>query len=313
MGTLARAFWIGTVGLGLAASLVRGESYPRAWNYIAPDSSAVIGIEWQQLRESFLADALGVELSGNGPLGFPDLACLRDAREILLAGPDLLGVASGSFPAATVAAQATGLGMRSADYDGVRMWISPGARRRSVAQVSDTLLLIGFRDTLEAAIDRSLLTAERQSSPLLARGAHLAAAYDLWVTATSLPDPLVGAFIPLHLESGDFDGGVSIHHGLVLDARYDMATREDAELSADYFREAVPGFHALLHGLNVIEDGNSVRLKLQVAPEELAAHLGPPEPEPSKPVAAPQVPPKPQSVHIIGLDDGPREFPLPAR
>ena len=83
------------------------ESYPRAWNYIAPDSSAIVGIEWQQLRESFLADALGEELPGSGRLGFPDLACLRDAREILLAGPDLLGVASGSFPAATVAAQAT--------------------------------------------------------------------------------------------------------------------------------------------------------------------------------------------------------------
>ena len=303
-----------------------GESYPSAWNYIAPDSSAVVGIEWQQLRESFLADALGVELSGNGPLGFPDLACLRDAREILLAGPDLLGVASGSFPAATVAAQATGLGMRSADYDGVRMWISPGARRRSVAQVSDTLLLIGFRDTLEAAIDRSLLTAERQSSPLLARGAHLAAAYDLWITATSLPDPLVSVFIPLHLESGDFDGGLSVSrglthgsmhgltHGLTLDARYDMATPEDAELSADYFREAVPGFHALLHGMNVIEDGNSVRLKLQVAPEDLAAHLRPPEPEPAKPAAvAPQAPAKPQSVRIVGLDDGPHEFPLPTR
>lgn len=293
-----------------------GESYPRAWNYIAPDSSAIVGIEWQQLRESFLADALAVELSGSGRLGFPDLACLRDAREILLAGPDLLGVASGSFPAATVAAQAAGLGMRSVDYDGVRMWIAPETRPRSVAQVSDTLLLIGFRDTLEAAIDRSLLTAERQSSPLLTRGAHLAATYDLWITAISLPDPLVSVFIPLKLESEDFDGGVSLGrsltHGLILDARYDMATREDAELSADYFREAVPGFHALLHGMNVIEDGNSVRLKLQVAPQQLAEHLRPPEPEPAKPVAvAPKAPAKPQSVRIVGLDDGPREFPLP--
>jgi hypothetical protein len=292
------------------------ESYPRAWNYIAPDSSAIVGIEWQQLRESFLSDALGEELSGSGRLGFPDLACLRDAREILLAGPDLLGVASGSFPAATVAAQASDAGMRPADYDGVRLWIAPGTRRRSVAQVSDTLLLIGFRDTLEAAIDRGLLTAERQSSPLLARGAHLAATYDLWITATSLPDPLVSVFIPLHLESGDFDGGVSVRRaltqGLILDARYDMATREDAELSADYFRDAVPGFHTLLHGMNVIEDGNSVRLKLKVAPQELAQQLRPLEPEPAKPVAAAsKAPAKPQSVRIVGLDEGPREFPLP--
>jgi hypothetical protein len=202
--------------------------------------------------------------------------------------------------------------MRAIDYDGVRLWLAAGARGRSLAQVSDTILLIGFRDTLEAAIDRSLLTAERQSSPLLPRGAHLAAIYDLWITATALPDPLVSVFIPMQLESGDFDGGVSVRRGLILDARYDMATREDAETSADYFRDAVPGFHALLHGMNVIEDGNSVRLKLQVSPQELAQHLRPPDPEPAKPVAvAPKAPAKPQSVRIVGLDDGPREFPMP--
>jgi len=64
--------------------------------------------------------------------------------------------------------------------------------------------------------------------------------------------------------------------------------------------------------MNVIEDGNSVRLKLQVSQQELAQHLRPPEPEPVKPVAvAPKAPAKPQSVRIVGLDDGPREFPLP--
>ena len=307
-----RIFRILFLWSALAALPVRGESYPAAWNYIAPDSSAIVGIEWQQLRESFLADALGEELSGSGRLGFPDLDCLRNARQILLAGPDLLGVASGSFPASTVASQAIKSGMRATDYDGVRLWIASGARGRSLAQVTDTLLLVGFRDTLEAAIDRSLSTAERQSSPLLARGAHLAAAYDLWITATVLPDPLVSVFLPMELESGDFDGGVSLRSGLSIDARYDMATPQDAETSADYFRAAVPGFQSLLHGMNVIEDGNSVRLKLHVPLQELAQHMRPHEPEPAKPVAvAPIEPSRPQSVRIIGLDDGPREFPLP--
>ena len=62
--------------------------------------------------------------------------------------------------------------------------------------------------------------------------------------------------------------------------------------------------------MNVIEDGNSVRLKLQVTPAELAAQLRPPEP--AKPAeVVPQAPAKPQSVRIVGLDGGPREFPLP--
>ncbi len=152
-----------------------GESYPRAWSYIAPDATAIVGIEWQQLHQSFLADALAVELLGERPAGLSGsrLPARPPGRFCSLAGPDLLRVASGTFPAATVAAQATSLGMRSADYDGVRMWIAPGTRGRSVAQVNDTLLLIGFRDTLEATPSIwSLLTAERHSSPLLARGAH---------------------------------------------------------------------------------------------------------------------------------------------
>jgi len=306
-----------TVGIFLllvmAASFAMGESFPRAWNYVAPDASALVGFEWQHLRESFLADAVRSELSSNGRLGFPDLDCLWNAREILLAGPDLLGVASGSFPAATVAAQAASLGMKPTDYDGVRLWIASEKDRRSVAQVSDTLLLIGWKETLKAAIDRSLLTTDGQMSPLLTRGARLAANFDLWITAIALPDPLVKVFVPLELETADFDGGISARNGLVLDASYSMGTPEDAEQSAEYFREALPDFHPLLRGMNVIEDGVVVRLKLQVTPQELADQLRPPEPSKKDVVKVTPPPAKPRTVHIVGLDDGPREFPLPIR
>ena len=305
---------MGILLLGIiAATLAMGESYPRAWNYVAPDASAIVGIEWQHLRESFLADAVGSELSSHGQLGFPDLDCLQDAREILLAGPDLLGIASGTFPASAVAAQAAGSGMKPVDYDGVRMWIAPGKDRRSLAQIGETVLLIGWRETLEAAIDRSLMTTGRQLSPLLPRGARLAANFDLWITATALPDPLVSVFVPVELESGDFDGGLTARNGLLIDARYSMATPEDATLSAEYFRQAIPNFHALLRGMNVIEDGEAVRLKLQVTPQELAEHLRPPEPPKPQAIEVKAPPPMPRNVHIVGLDDGPREFPLPAR
>jgi len=63
--------------------------------------------------------------------------------------------------------------------------------------------------------------------------------------------------------------------------------------------------------MNVIEDGISVRLKLQVSPQELAEQLRPPEPPQPIAVEAKAPPAKPQSVRIVGLDDGPREFPLP--
>lgn len=296
----------------VAASLVMGQSFPRSWTYVAPDATALIGIEWQHLHNSFLADAVTSELSSSGRLGFPDLPCLWNSREILLAGPDLLAVATGSFLPATVAAQATNLGMQPMDYDGVRLWIARGKNRRSLAQVSDTLLLVGYKETLEAAIDRSLLTTGRQMSPLLARGARLATNFDMWISATALPDPLVSVFIPVELETADFDGGLSARNGLILDAHYSMGTPEDAAQSADYFRQAIPDFHPLLRGMNVIEDGELVRLKLQVSPQELADQLRPPEPAKTAIVEAPPPPVKSRTVHIVGLDDGPREIPLPA-
>jgi hypothetical protein len=91
-----------------------------------------------------------------------------------------------------------------------------------------------------------------------------------------------------------------------------MATPEDAALSAAYFREAVPAFHPLLRELYVIEDGESVRLKLQVSAQELAQYLRPPKIEPVEAKVEPSPPAKPLHVKILGLDDGPREFPLPA-
>jgi len=295
----------------MAASLAMGQSFPRSWNYVAPDATALVGIEWQHLRDSFLADAVTSELSSSGRLGFPDLPCLWNSREILLAGPDLLGVATGSFPAATVAAQAASLGMQPMDYDGVRLWIARGKDRRSLAQINDNLLLIGWKETLEAAIDRSLLTTGRQMSPLLARGARLASNFDMWISATALPDPLVSVFVPVEFETADFDGGLSALNGLVLDAHYSMGTPQNAAESADYFRQAVPDFHPLLRGMNVIEDGELVRLKLQVSSQELADQLRPPAPPKTEPVEAPPPPAKPRTVHIVGLDDGPREIPLP--
>jgi hypothetical protein len=203
--------------------------------------------------------------------------------------------------------------MQPIDYDGVRLWIARGKDRRSLAQVNDTLLLIGYKETLEAAIDRSLLTTGRQMSPLLTRGARLAANFDMWISTTALPDPLVSVFIPVELETADFDGGLTARNGLVLDAHYSMGTPEGASQSADYFRQAIPDFHPLLRGMNVIEDGELVRLKLQVSPQELADQLRPPEPAKTATVEAPSPPAKPRTVHIVGLDDGPREIQLPAQ
>jgi len=94
-----------------AALSLHAESFPQAWNYVAPDATAIIGVEWSQLQTSFLGDAIGSELFASGHLGIPDLECLQRSREILLSAPDFLAIFSGAFPAATVEAQAAKLGL----------------------------------------------------------------------------------------------------------------------------------------------------------------------------------------------------------
>jgi hypothetical protein len=122
-------------------------------------------------------------------------------------------------------------------------------------------------------------------------------------------------FLPLKLETADFDGAVGVRNGLRLDARYNMASTEDALLSAEYFRQAIPDFHAVLQSLHVIPEGESVMLKLELTASELDAYLRPKEPAvpvtESKP--APIVPEGPRVVRIVGLDDGPHEIPVPAK
>jgi hypothetical protein len=296
-----------------AALFLHAESYPRAWNYVAPDATAIIGVEWRQLQDSFLGDAIGAELSSNGRLGIPDLECLKRSREILLSAPDFLAIFSGAFPAATVDSQAAKLGLWKTSYNGVRLWIAPEKTRRSIAQLNDNLVLVGWRETLEAAIDRGMQTSLREYSPLLARGARLAPSGDLWISANALPDPLVSVFLPLKIETGDFDGMVSVRNGLRLDARYAMTSTEDALLSAEYFRQAIPDFHGVLQGLHVIPEGESVLLKLEVGAGDLAEYLRPPEPPAAETKPEPVVPAGPRVVHIVGLDEGPREIALPAK
>ena len=304
------------VFLGVAA-VAAGQSYPRAWNYVAPEATAIVGIDWQHLKDSFLGDAVSAEISGGGSLGIPDLDCLKQSRQILLSAPDFLAIFSGSFPAAAVDEQAAKSGMVKTSYNGIRLWVAPEKNRRSLAQVSDTLLLAGWRDTLEEAIDRGMQTSLRPYSPLLPRGARLAPNGDFWVVANALPDPLISVFLPLRLETGDFDGLIAVRNGLRLDARYNMTSTEDALLSAQYFREAIPAFHPILQDIHVIADGESVLLKLEVSAGELDQFLHPPEaavreaaPQSAAPPAAPP-PAPPRVVRILGLDDGAREVALP--
>jgi hypothetical protein len=295
------------IGLGISLALLpaAAQSNPSWWNLASPEATALVGMQWENLRRSPFADALGAELSSSGSLGFPDLPCLADAKQILISSPALLAIAAGSFPAAAVRAQAASKGLKPASYRGIDLWISPGRDALSVAQWSDGLLLIGLRKTLEAAIDRNLPEGDSSEqgrtaglkklySPLLSRAARIAGGRDLWVVANQFPDPLASLFVPLDAEGRSFEGAASVRYGLDLQGTLDAGSPQAAAEIAQTLERSIPTLPAVARGLQVKVSADTVMFSLDVGREQLTASLRqvdtPPTPEPA--LAAASKPPK---------------------
>ena len=294
-----------------SAEIASGQSHPSWWNYVPADATALVGIQWEQLKTSIFADAIGVELSSAGSLGFPDLPCLKEARQVLISYPELLAIATGSFPAAPTREQAARIGLKPSAYRGVELWIAAN-NSLSVAHVSDTVLLIGQRKTLEEAITGSLSDSVRRYSPLLARGARLSQDWDLWIASSRMPDPLASVFVPLEIAADAFEGGVIARDSLQLGASYQMSSAQQATAAAEKLRRDIPSFPWVAQGLQVQVDDGAVLLTLYVGPEQLAASLRPPDPAPEAPPPEP-VADGPRVVRIYGLDEGPRATALSPR
>jgi hypothetical protein len=259
----------------ITAALAAAESHPSWWIYASPEATTLVGIQWNNLRHSPFAAAIEAELSGAGALGFPDLDCLKQAREIVISSPALLAAEAGSFPAATVKDQAQQLGLRRAVYRGVTLWLPAQAEKLGVAQISEQLVLVGARKTLEAAVDGSLLETGRQYSPLLPRAARFSQTADLWVVATKLPDPLADLFVPLDVDASEFLGQVSVRDGLMVEASFDVGSEAAAAEFARGFRERAPSFPAVARGVEASADQSRVTVALQVSSEDLVAALHP--------------------------------------
>lgn len=306
-----------TGGLLLSTGSASAESHPAWWGYASPEATALVGIQWERLRSSPFAEAISSELSGEGGLGFPDLDCLKEARQVLISSPALLAAAAGNFPAATLRDQAARKGLKRALYREVEIWVTPGKNTLSIAHMSDQLVLLGLVKNLQDAIDRSLLEGvDRGYSPLLARAARYAQD-DLWVVAARLPNVLAERFVPIDAEAEGFEGGVSLGSGtggLRLQAVLSASSEEVARELAETLTQMVLSMPAMAQGIQVGIDtlnARNVTLAMAVSEEKLLAGLrGTPSVQPVPPVPQPErvKPSGPQIIRIYGLDDGPREI-----
>jgi hypothetical protein len=288
------------------------ESHPAWWRYASPEARALVGIQWEHVRSSHFADAIAGELTGEGGLGFPDIECLKESRQILISSPALLAIASGNFPAATVRDQAGRKGWKRAPYKDFEIWVTPGKETLSLARMTDQLMLVGRVKTLQDAIDRSLLEGTEQAySPLLARAARYAQD-DLWVVANRLPDPLVEHFVPIDAQAEGFEGGVSLQGGVRMGAAFSVESEEAAGQLAEALKQSIAMLPPMARGIQVNIVQNNVILGMAISEEQLVAGLRTTTvaAAATKPEAVTAKPTGPQVIRIFGLDEGPREIVL---
>ncbi|HTS78677.1 MAG TPA: hypothetical protein VMG40_20870 [Bryobacteraceae bacterium] len=309
------------ISLFVALLPCAAESNPSWWRLAPTDATAIVGIEWQSLKDTPFGAPVADELGTS--IGVPELPCLTDAAEILIASPPMLALLSGKFDAATLRTQAIKLGMRPANYHGVDLWIATsGKSTLSIAELSDRLVLAGDRSTLMAAIDRSL-GEHRRYSPLLERAARYQEA-DLFVVADKLPDPLASIFVPIDGTTRGFDGYVSLATGLSLEASIDAGSADNAAAIAESVRQSIPSLPDSAQSLQVKVDASNVSLSLELDQTQFTAGLRTaparavaPQPAVPQPAAATPKPAQepapsgPQVIRIYGLDGGPREIVLP--
>src|SRR5581483_8715706 len=268
--------------------LAMAESHPSWWGLASPDATAIVGIRWDTRSHSVFGAPVEGELWGS--LNFPDLVLLHESRQILISSPATVAMFTGNFPLVTLHQQAAAQGMKQISYRGTEMWIAP-SKTLSLAVMSDQLVVVGMRKSLQDAIDRSQAESgtSRKYSPLLARGARLAPTKDLWVVATRLPDPLADLFVPLETEARGFDGGISVRDGVQLEATLEAGSEDAAAVIADNLRHTVLELPKIARGLQVTAEADYVLLGLEVSKEQLVAGMKgsvEPAPAPAPTVAA---------------------------
>lgn len=314
--------------IAFTATLVTAESVPDWWAYTSPETTSLIGIRWDNLRHTPLSSIVDSALAPNGPLGFPDLNCLREAREIVISSPALLIVLTGNFPVATVADQAAHSGLRSTVHRGVTLWLPEFAERLGVFQVSDQLVLVGTQPTLRAAIDAEFSERGGRSSQLLSRGTHFFQTADFWAVGQTFPDPLVKLFVPVDAKGRDFLGQGSVSDGVAIKASFDAGTEQVAAEVVNALKEWASSFPTLAQGLDTTADRSRVAISLQGSLDDLVSAIRPhpaahPPPTLAQAQTAADSQPtftfevthlesaQPRIIRIFNLEEGTREITLP--
>jgi len=320
------------------------------WQFAPANTKAFIGIRWNNVRDSQIARALKQQLTDGGFAAMPFFSILKDIDEAIIASPGkqpddpddkqapVLIRVTGHFRAGELERMLSSEGTHAQSYRQKKVYRQKKSGDMAVTLVDDHTLLLGDAASVFAALDRMEWPAPA-TNPLLARAMKLRADYDLWALSAIAPTELAGRLMPDLPLFGDANGlelGVSLRTGLDLKLGLDTASDESAaKLAAELQKVLKLTAKDMLQGadraktadiasamkkIQIGADKSSVRLTLRLDAAEVerslaeaanrrrAARPTVAQTIPSRPQPPP--PPQNQSIHIEGLDDGPKDVPL---
>ena len=209
----------------------------------------------------------------------------------------------------------------------------------AVTLVDDKTFLLGDAPSVFAALDR-MEWPNPTANALLGRATKLRSENDIWAVFAVAPTELAGRFmadLPLIDDARGLDLGISLRTGLDLKLGLDFESEESAATMATALQKTLKlavksmqqgaersknaDIAAAARKVQVAADKSSVRLSLrldageverslaQVASRRRAVQPTVAATIPARPTPPPP-PPQKQSIHIEGLDDGPKDVPL---
>jgi hypothetical protein len=334
---------------------------PAPWRFVHPNAKALIGIDWQRIRQTPVAAMIRDKWLNTGwAATVPGIGLLDQVDRVLISSPGnealqdtgdgaavepseapLLIAVEGHFDATKVRRLFARLGSKPQAYNSFQVYRPQGRDSKDMAYVlfDAGTILFGDAPSVFAALDRNQFAApvpEPKPGSIVARGAELAATCELWLVLTS-PDILSNDRLAGLFGGGEwltdtqgFEAGVHLRSGLAADVTVRFASDAAAKQMATEMTRLTavvakdkdnPRMQDIARRLKFSSDGPATKISLRLTPQELAtnmdafavSHKTPAvtsTPATSVTPAAP-VPARPGVIRIEGLDEGPREIPVP--
>ena len=284
-----------------------GTSDPAPWRFVFPNAKALIGINWQRIRQlpagAMIRDKW---LNAGQAAAIPGIELLDQVDRVVISSPGneaikdtgagtevepaqapLLIAVVGHFDAAKVREFFTRLGAKPQTYNSFQVYRPRGTHAKDMAYVLFDAGTIVFGDapSLFAALDRNRFAPPApEPGSIIARGAAMDANYELWLVITS-PDVMSNDRLAELFRGGDwapdaqgFEAGVHLGSGLMADFTVRFASEEAAKrvvtemtrLAAIAAKDkAQPQLQDIARKLRFSSDGPAAKISLRLTSQEL--------------------------------------------